>query len=115
MNNENISDHTTIETSRCLKTNDIKEIKIFRQNAFSTRYMFILDAMPTITDLLQRSKVGKIILQAFKTNKELSGSMRNKLCNIIIGYIEDNNIVCLRLLYVHIIINYKYSTYTLHI
>jgi len=63
--------------------------------------MFILDTMPSINDLLQRSQTGRIILQVSKT-KELNNSMRNKLCNIIVGYLEDNNITYAS----NIIINY---------
>lgn len=88
---KNISDHTTLETNS--KSNDEEGTKIFRQTAFGSRDLFILDTMPTITDLLQQSKVSKIILQVFQTNKELTASLRNKICNIIMGYMEDNNIV----------------------
>lgn len=48
--------------------------------------------MPTITDLLQQSKTGKIIIQ-YAQNKELTTALRNKLCNIIITYMEDNDIM----------------------
>jgi len=62
------------------------------KNASTSQDMFLLETIPSLDDLLQQSKTGRIILCGSKT-KELSGSMRNKLCNIIITYMEDHNIV----------------------
>ncbi|XP_067208165.1 uncharacterized protein [Linepithema humile] len=69
-----------------------EENTLYRQNAFCSKDQFMLDTMPSINDLLEKSQTGRIILQVSKS-KELNGSMRNKLCNIIVGYMEDNNII----------------------
>lgn len=69
-----------------------EENTLYRQNAFCSKDQFMLDTMPSINDLLEKSQTGRIILQVSKS-KELNGSMRNKLCNIIVGYMEDNNIM----------------------
>ncbi|KAL0100521.1 hypothetical protein PUN28_019671 [Cardiocondyla obscurior] len=47
-----------------------------------------------IGDIKRQSKTGRIILCSSKT-KQLTNSMRNKLCTIIITYMEDHNIVTL--------------------
>ncbi|XP_024877167.1 uncharacterized protein LOC112458019 isoform X4 [Temnothorax curvispinosus] len=62
------------------------------EDASTSQDTFLLETIPSIEDLLQRSKTGRVILCGSKI-KELTGSMRNKLCNIIITYMQDNNLV----------------------
>lgn len=59
---------------------DCNERKIlYKKNASTSQDIFLLETIPSIGDLLQQSKTGRIILCSCKT-KELTGSMRNKLC-----------------------------------
>jgi len=65
---------------------------ICKKNTSTSEDTFLLETIPSIDDLLQQLKTDRIILYGFKI-KELNGLMRNKLCNIIIIYMEDHNIV----------------------
>jgi len=65
---------------------------ICKKNTSTSEDTFLLETIRSIDDLLQQLKTDRIILYGFKI-KELNGLMRNKLCNIIIIYMEDHNIV----------------------
>ncbi|XP_071578554.1 uncharacterized protein [Temnothorax nylanderi] len=80
------------ETNTCENSSKRKLHELYEEDASTSQDTFLLETIPSIEDLLQRSKTGRIILCGPK-NKELTGSMRNKLCNIIITYMQDNNIV----------------------
>lgn len=68
-----------------------KENCLERQPVFSGISQYICVTMPSIRKLLQKESAGQRIITMYDKNGELTEKNRNKICDILISYLETRH------------------------
>lgn len=80
---ENIDADLITTTSDSRKKNELKE------NCFIGKSQFIKNSLLSIKEILSKEKLGLRIITAYEDQKSFTEAQRNKICDIIVTYIDE--------------------------
>lgn len=81
---ENTDADLITTTSNIEKENELK-----RENCFVGKSEFIKNTFLSIKEILSKQKLGLRIITAYEKQKNFTEAQRNKICDIILTYIDE--------------------------
>lgn len=83
-------DYENIDTDLITTTSNIeKENELKRENCFIGKSDFIKKTFLPIKEILSKQKLGLRIITAYEEEKNFTEAQRNKICDIILTYIDE--------------------------